>query len=131
MTFVDITERKATQESLRRAHEQAEQFINSVPSILIAISADGRIRRWNLGAGHVFVLSAVEVAYKPLANCGIQWVRSDMQAEIDSWCADMKPRRLDALPFVSNGETRFLGLTSNWIHGPEEKEDELLIIGSD
>ena len=38
MTFVDIAERKSTQEALRRAHEEAELFINAVPSILIGIS---------------------------------------------------------------------------------------------
>ncbi len=131
VTFVDITERKATQESLRRAHEEAELFINSVPSILIAISRDSRIRRWNLAAAQVFGLSAVEVAYKPLADSGIHWVRSDMQVEIDSWCAGRESRRIDALPFLINGETRFLGLTLNWISAQDEGTDELLIIGSD
>jgi two-component system, NtrC family, sensor kinase len=131
VTFVDITERKASQESLRRAHEGAELFINAVPSILIGISRDSRIRRWNLAAAQVFELSAVEVAYKSLANCGIQWVRSDMPVEIDSWCAGRESRRIDALPFLIHGETRFLGLTLNWIDGPEEEADELLIIGSD
>jgi len=54
-----------------------------------------------------------------------------MQAEIDSWCAGREMRRVEALPFVIDGETRFLGLTLNWICAPEERIDELLIIGSD
>ncbi|HMD18537.1 MAG TPA: PAS domain S-box protein [Terriglobales bacterium] len=131
VTFVDITERKASQEALRRAHEEAELFINSVPSILIGISRDSRIQRWNLAAAQVFGLAAVEVAYKPLANCGIQWARADMKVEIDSWCVGRESRRIDALPFVIHDETRFLGLTLNWISAPEEQIDELLIIGSD
>jgi len=131
VTFVDITERKAAQEALRRAHEEAELFINSVPSILVGVSRDSRIKRWNLAAAQVFGLATAEVAGKPLAECGIQWARSDMQAEIDSWCADREPRRIEALPFVINTETRFLGLTLQWISAPEEGVDELLIIGSD
>ncbi len=131
VTFVDIAERKAAQEALRRAHEEAELFINSVPSILIGISRDSRIKRWNRAAVQVFGLSAVEVAYKYLADCGIQWARSDMKAEIDSWCARSEPRRIEALPFTINGETRFLGLNLSWINAPEERIDELLIIGSD
>jgi PAS domain S-box-containing protein len=131
VAFVDITERKAAQEALRRAHEEAELFINSVPSILIGISRDSRIKRWNLAAARVFGLTAVEVAYKHLANCGIQWARADMPAEIDSWFADREPRSIEVLPFVINAETRFLGLALKWISAPEEGVDELLIIGSD
>ena len=131
MTFADITERKSTQEALRRAHEEAELFINAVPSILIGISRDSRIKRWNLEAAKVFGLVKAEVIGKSLAECGIHWVRSDMQAEIDSWCAGREMRRVEALPFVIDGETRFLGLTLNWICAPEERIDELLIIGSD
>jgi signal transduction histidine kinase len=131
VTFVDIAERKSTQEALRRAHEEAELFINAVPSILIGISRDSRIKRWNLAAAKVFGLVKTEVIGKSLAECGVHWVRSDMQAEIDSWCAGQEMRRVEALPFLIGGETRFLGLTLNWICAPEERIDELLIIGSD
>ena len=131
MTFVDIAERKSTQEALRRAHEEAELFINAVPSILIGISRDSQIKRWNLAATKVFGLVKAEVIGKTLAECGVHWVRLDMQAEIDSWCAGREMRRVEALPFLIDGETRFLGLTLNWICAPEERIDELLIIGSD
>jgi PAS domain S-box-containing protein len=131
VTFVDITERKSAQEALRRAHEEAELFINSVPSILIGITRDSRIKRWNLAAANVFGLAKAEVAGKSLAECGIHWVRSDMQSEVDSWSSSRESRRVEALPFVIDGETRFLGLTLNWISAPAEGIDELLIIGSD
>jgi PAS domain S-box-containing protein len=131
VTFADITERKSSQEALRRAHEEAELFINAVPSILIGISRDSRIKRWNLAAARVFGLVKADVIGKTLAECGVHWVRLDMQAEIDSWCAGREMRRIEALPFVIDGETRFLGLTLNWICASEERIDELLIIGSD
>jgi len=131
VTFVDITKRKADQEALRRAHEEAELFINSVPSILIGISRDAHIKRWNLTAAKVFGLAKAQVAGKHLADCGIQWVRSDMRVEIDSWCAHGDLRRVETLPFVINSETRFLGLSLSWINAPEEEVNELLIIGSD
>lgn len=131
VTFVDITVRKTAQDALRRAHEEAELFINSVPSILIGISRDSRVKRWNLAATKVFGLAKAEVVGKPLAGCGIQWGRSDIQVEIGSWCAGQESRRVEALSFLVDGETRFLGLTLNWISAPEERIDELLIIGSD
>ena len=131
VTFVNITTRKATQEALRRAHEEAQLFINSVPSILIGVSRDSRIKRWNSAAAQVFGLTRAEVAGKRLAWCGIHWARSDMPAEIASWCADREPRRIGTLPYVINGETRFLALALQWISAPEKGVDELLIIGSD
>ena len=131
VTLVEITERKSAQEALHRAHEEAELFINSVPSILIGITRDSRIKRWNLAAAKVFGLAKTEVAGKFLAECGIHWVRSDMQSEVDSWSSSRESRRVEALSFVIDGETRFLGLTLNWISAPEEGIDELLIIGSD
>jgi two-component system, NtrC family, sensor kinase len=131
VTFVDISERKEAQEALHRAHEEAELFINSVPSILIGIGRNSRIKRWNLTAAKVFGLAKADVAGKPLAECGIRWGRSDIQAEFDSWCAGRESRRIETLPFLVDGETRVLGLTLNWISAPEEGIDELLIIGSD
>jgi len=127
----ELLTREAAQEALRQAHEEAELFINSVPSILIEINRDARIKRWNLAATKVFGLTKAEVAGKQLAECGIQWLRPDMRVEIESWCADRESKRVDALPFVVNGETRFLGLTLNWISAPEAGIDQLLIIGSD
>ncbi len=131
VTFVDITERITAQEALRRAHDEAERFINSVPSILIGLDRDSKIKRWNRLAAHVFDLIAVEVLGKHLAKCGIQWTRPDMELEIDSWFAERAARRIDAVPFLINSEKRFLGLTLNWITEPTEGIDELLIIGSD
>ncbi len=126
-----IDDRILAQQALRRAHEEAELFIDSVPSMLIGIRRDGRIKRWNLAAGQVFGLRAAAVTHRYLADCGIQWTRPDMKAEIASWCTHREPARIDALPFLVNGETRFLGLTLKWIGAREEPADELLIIGSD
>src|SRR4029077_8600530 len=86
VTFVDITERKSAQEALRRAHQEAELFINSVPSILIGITRDSRIKRWNLAAAKVFGLAKADVAGKPLAACGIRWVRNGDEAGFDYFC---------------------------------------------
>jgi len=81
--------------------KRPELFINSVPSILIGISRDSRIKRWNLAATKVFGLAKAEVVGKPLAECGIHWGRSDIQVEIGSWCAGQESRRVETLPLWS------------------------------
>jgi PAS domain-containing protein len=61
--------------ALRTAHQEAEIFINAVPSILIGMDRDSRITRWNSTAAKVFSLAGAEVVGKQLTDCGIKWVR--------------------------------------------------------
>jgi PAS domain S-box-containing protein len=131
VTFVDISERKAAEQALRAAHESAELFINSVPSILISIDLQGRILRWNLTAAATFRLPTEAMLGKPLADCGVRWLNQDMAAEVAGWCANKTSGRCDHLIFEKDGEKHALGLTIDWVNSPERHDGELLIIGSD
>jgi PAS domain S-box-containing protein len=127
----DISDRKITEEALRKAHEGAEVFINAVPSILIGMGPDSRITRWNLTAARVFGLSGTEVVGKPLADCGIRWLRPGMGDEIRSWCTERISRRSDSVPFAMKAGTRLLGLTITAVRMNDSNSVELLVIGSD
>ena len=109
----------------------AELFINSVPSILIGIDAQGRINRWNRAAVQTFSLQESAVRGKSLSNCGIHW----LDAEIDATISDLllHPRKFvwDGLQFEKDGEPHLLGMTVNWIEIPVSNRGELLIVGSD
>ena len=121
----------AEKEALRTAHQEAEVFINAVPSILIGLDRDSRVTRWNSTAAAAFALSANEVLGKPLADCGLRWLQPDMRDQIRSWCSEWGSRRCDQVPFEKNGETRLLGLTITSVHMADGKSTELLVIGSD
>ena len=128
----EITTRlRNEKEALRAAHQEAEVFINAVPSILIGAGHDSRITRWNLAAAGVFGLSGDEVVGKQLTDCGIRWLRPGMQDEIRSWCSERGSRRSDEVPFEMNGKTRLLGLTVTPVHVADENSTTLLVIGSD
>jgi PAS domain S-box-containing protein len=127
----DIGELKKIEEALRAAHQEAEIFINAVPSILIGVDRDSRITRWNSAATSAFGLSRTEVLGKQLAECGVMWLRPDMPEEIRSWCTERGSRRCDFITFESNGEKRVLGLTITAIRVVGENSTELLVIGSD
>jgi len=131
VTFIDISERILAEEALRSANEQSTLFINSVPSILVGMDIQGRITRWNFAAAAAFGLSEWQVIDRPLAQCGIRWRNPEMQAEIENWCQLRERRRYDDIPFEKDGETRFLGVTINWIDSGVEFGGELLIVGSD
>jgi PAS domain S-box-containing protein len=127
----DVDDRKTAEEALRKAHLEAEVFIDAVPSILIGVDQDSRVTRWNLTAARVFGLSRTEVVGKPLADCGVRWLRPGMGDEIRSWCSEPICRRSDSVPFDSNGETRLLGLTITIVRTAGSNSAELLVIGSD
>jgi PAS domain S-box-containing protein len=113
------------------AHQEAEVFINAVPSILIGMDRDSRITRWNLAAARVFGLPKEEVAGKQLTDCPIRWLRADMQDEVQSWCSETMSRQCDKIPFEKDGKTRQLGLTITAVKVADKNLTELLIIGSD
>jgi PAS domain S-box-containing protein len=127
----DISDRKIAEAALREAHEQAEVFLNAVPSILVGLDRDSHITRWNLTAARVFGLSGAEVSGKRLADCGVKWLRPGMLEEIRSWCSEPINRRCDSIPFELNGETRLLGLTITAVCMADGDAAELLVIGSD
>src|SRR5947209_10917407 len=119
------------EQALRIAHEQAQQFINAVPSMLIGLDKSGCITRWNRAATKVFGFSTGEVMGKPLGDCGIQWGRGDMQAEIESWCREPRCRRIENVPLIKDDCTHFLGLALECVTAADEQTGEILIIGSD
>jgi PAS domain S-box-containing protein len=122
---------QAEKGALWRAHQEAEFFINAVPSILIGIGQDSRITRWNLAASVAFGLPLSAVEGKPMADCGINWLRPDMQEEVRLWSSDRSPRRCDQFLFEKNGQTRLLGLTITPIQTADGLSTILLAIGSD
>jgi len=109
----------------------AELFINSVPSILIGVDTNGRVNRWNRAAVQTFDLEQTEVLGKPLSNCGIHWLSSEIDATI---CDLLRTRQRfvwDGVQFEKDGEPHLLGMTVNWIDIPHTAQGELLIVGSD
>jgi PAS domain S-box-containing protein len=127
----DISERKKSENAVRMAHQEAEVFINAVPSILIGVDHHSHVTRWNLTAAAAFGLSGDQVLGKQLADCGVKWLRPDMPDEIRSWCSERGARSCDNIPFEMNGETRLLGLTITSVHVADRGWTELLVIGSD
>ena len=111
VTFVDISERKYSENALRAAHRESELFINSVPSILIGTDARGNVTRWNLAAANTFGLAESGVRGRPLEDCGIKWLHSDMGSEIAGWLKCERSMRRDNLGFEKDGGRHFLGLT--------------------
>ncbi len=123
--------RKHAEEELRDSYRAAELFINAVPSILIGLDSQGRIKRWNDAAAKAFGLRDEEVLGKPLPTCGIKWLSPNLESDMNELLRSEQRVSWDGVQFKKNGEPRLLGMTINWIKLPQSGRGELLIVGSD
>ena len=62
--------REQNERQMQDANREAELFINAVPSILIGLDCQGRIKRGNDAAAKTFGLNKADVLGKMLANVG-------------------------------------------------------------
>jgi len=97
-----------------RALREAEELLDSLPTILIGLAQDLRITRWNLMAGKVFAHPAEEACGKPLDTVKIPWDGDRVRLGLERCRADGMSVRLDDLTFVrANGKEGVLGLAIN------------------
>jgi two-component system NtrC family sensor kinase len=113
------------------AHREAELFINAVPSILIGLDSEGRIKRWNRAAAQTFGLAETSVMGKTLGSCGIRWITQDIESTVRERPEAACRLSLDDVRFERDGCSRRLGLNVNWIEPADGGPDEILIVGSD
>lgn len=59
-SFRDITERLQADREMQRMRSYLKNIIDSMPSILVGVDADGRVTEWNLGAEKALGLSPSE-----------------------------------------------------------------------
>lgn len=131
MASTGVKGKKVNSKSARFSQDAAEFFINSVPSILIGVNAEGCIHRWNEAAAQTFGLRPEEVLGKPLSNCGIRWLDADVDSTIDRVLGTRVRFVWDGAGFEKAGEPRLLGMTVSWIQSPEDPRGQLLIVGTD
>ncbi len=130
MAIAGITDPKTMEAKSLSANEETELFINSIPSILISIDVERRIRRWNSAAARTFGLRSEAVLGKSLDSCGIHWLCPDFALKLKSLYDTTDQARLDFL-FEKDGAVRQLGLTVTWIVPPHSTAGEFLIVGAD
>ncbi len=128
----EITDRKIAEDALRRAHADMEQLIASLSSILIELTAEGVIKRWNKIAQKVLGLSEQEAIGFHLGQVPIKWEWEKVSEALYQCIKEKSPVRLNDLPFDRQDSTRgYLGIT---ITPKLDKQGELvglIIMASD
>ncbi|RLB44107.1 MAG: hypothetical protein DRH12_00815, partial [Deltaproteobacteria bacterium] len=130
--LTDVTERKLAEDEFRRAHAELEDLIKSISSILIELSPDGIIRRWNKIAQDVFGLNEEQARGKKLDQLPIDWQFKKISEGLENCKASKTPIRLQDIPFQRQDNTRgFLGLTITPKLGETRELKGFIIMASD
>ena len=129
---LEIAERRQMQAELSEAHREIESFLYSIPCILIEISADGTIKRWNILAESILHIEAREVLGKKIFECPIAW-ESEKVIEAIALCgAQRLPKRSNEVRFTrSNGMDGMLHLIFNPVDDEPAESAGLIILGTD
>src|ERR1035437_3469514 len=127
--LIDATARRRGDEVSRQAHGDTEVLLNSVPSLLIGLDANGHIRQWNKAATTILGWQEATVRGKTLDECGVKWLTADMSARVAARVQNPSADRLDDIRLDKNGITRFLGLNASRLN--TDGAAGSLVVGAD
>ena len=129
---LEVAERCQMQAELSDAHREIETFLYSIPCILIEISTDGTIKRWNTLAESILRIEAHEVLGKKIFECPIAWEAGKVNDAIHLCVAAHLPDRLNEVRFTrSNGLDGMLDLIINPVSEESAESSGLIILGTD
>ncbi|BBO75391.1 hypothetical protein DSCW_28080 [Desulfosarcina widdelii] len=124
----DSTERKKSEEELRRLRNYLSNIIDSMPSILVAVDRDGKVTQWNRKAEQETEIDRDTAQAQPLAEVFPRLVR-----EMDCIKTSIRERRVIRDPKVSSrhrDETRYEDVTifplvTNGVEGAVIRVDDV------
>ena len=126
-----IDDRLLINRRLEEAAGETELFLRSIPSILIALDAEGQITRWSCSASEVFHLSSEQVVGLPIDNCGIKWLHPEMGMEVARWLQTEGAYRCEDLAYELDGEHRYVGFSVRPIEPDANHQRRFLITGAE
>ncbi len=111
---MEIAERRQMQTELSDAHREIAAFLYSIPCILIEISTEGTIKRWNILAESILHINAGEALGKKIFECPIAWEAEKVNEAIHLCGTDHLSKRLNEVRFTrGNGMGGMLNLIFN------------------
>ncbi|MDR3569148.1 MAG: response regulator [Syntrophobacteraceae bacterium] len=129
---MEIAERGQMQAELSDAHREIEAFLYSIPCILIEVSTDGTIKRWNTLAESILRINAEESLGKKISECPIAWESEKINEAIHLCGAKHLSKRLNEVRFTrGNGMDGMLDLIFNPVDDVMSQRAGLIILGTD
>jgi PAS domain S-box-containing protein len=126
---IEAGARRRGVEALDQAHRDTEVLLNSIPSLLIGLDANGRIEQWNKAATTILGWQEAVVPGKTLDECGVKWLTADISARVAACVQEPSAQSLDGIRLDRNGTVRTLGLKAIQLH--TESSTGILVVGAD
>lgn len=128
----DVSQSRKMEKELREASAEMELLIANIPSILIELSENDRVTRWNSASESTFGLSSAEVLGVPLAGCALRWDWGKIHGSLLACRRQRTSVRADDVRFVrSDGKEGLLGLTISPIKSELGDLQGFIILGAD
>ncbi len=126
---IEAGARRRGVEVLNQAHRDTEVLLNSIPSLLIGLDANGCIQQWNKAATIILGWEEAVIPGKTLDNCGVKWLTTDISSRIAGYVREPAAYSLDDIRLDKNGTVRTLGLKAIQLN--TESSTGILIVGAD
>lgn len=126
---IEAGARRRGVEVLNQAHRDTEVLLNSIPSLLIGLDANGCIQQWNKAATIILGWEEAVIPGQTLDNCGVKWLTTDISSRIAGYVREPAAYSLDDIRLDKNGTVRTLGLKAIQLN--TESSTGILIVGAD
>ena len=127
--LIEAGARRRGVEVLSQAHRETDILLNSLPSLLIGLDANGGIQQWNKAATMILGWEEPSLAGKTLDDSGVKWLTDDITSRVVASVREPVKHRLDGVRLERNGTVRTLGLKA--IELSTESVTSILIVGAD
>jgi signal transduction histidine kinase/DNA-binding response OmpR family regulator len=128
----EIEEKNKVEVELFSAHREIESLVSSIPLILIAVSNDGVIKRWNAVAEKVFQIDSFEALEMQIDKCPIPWDSEKIDSCLRKCFSESIALTLQEVRFKRAGrEDGLLDLTISPIRGDFHHLSGFIIVGAD
>ncbi len=117
---------------LKKSNRQIECLLSSLSTILIGLSQEQHVNRWNPKAEKVLGLAAGEAIGIPLADAAVQWDWARIEDGIAQCRHARAAVRLDDIIFTrTDGKQGYLGMTINPVRLESGELIGFFILGAD
>jgi PAS domain S-box-containing protein len=119
-------------ENLKKSNREIECLLSSLTTILIGLSPQIQVTRWNTIAENVFGVASTQITGQSLADLGIEWDWSKVENGISLCLRECDSVRVDDIGFVKpDGKQGYLGFTISPIRSDIGELSGFIIIGAD